>query len=51
MSVVIVVGCQAEVSATAWLFVQRSPTDCDASLCVIYKPRERRGHGPLGVTA
>jgi hypothetical protein len=24
--------------------VQRSPTDCGASLCVIKKPRERGGH-------
>jgi len=27
--------CQVEVSATSWSFVQRSPTDCAASLCVI----------------
>ena len=31
----IVVCCQVEVSATGWSLVQRSPTDCDASLCVI----------------
>ena len=30
-----------------WSPVQRRPTDCGASLCVIYKPRERRGPGPL----
>jgi len=30
-----VVCCQVEVSATHWSRVQRSPTDCDASLCVI----------------
>jgi len=30
-----VVCCQLEVSATQWSCVQRSPTDCDASLCVI----------------
>jgi len=35
MSVVSVVCCQVEVSATSRSFVQRSPTDCDASLCVI----------------
>jgi len=27
--------CQVEVSATSWSLVQRSPTDCAASLCVI----------------
>jgi hypothetical protein len=31
-----VVCCQVEVSATGWSLVQRSPTYCDASLCVIY---------------
>jgi hypothetical protein len=25
--------CQVEVSATSWSLVQRSPTDCGASLC------------------
>ena len=35
LSVVIVVCCQVEVSATGWSLVQRSPTDCGASLCVI----------------
>ena len=34
MSVVCVVYCQVEVSATSWSLVQRSPTDCGAS-CVI----------------
>jgi hypothetical protein len=29
------VCCQVEVSATSWSLVQRSPTDCGASLCVI----------------
>jgi hypothetical protein len=29
-----VVCCQVEVSATSWSLVQRSPTDCGASLCV-----------------
>ena len=28
------VCCQVEVSATSWSLVQRSPTDCVASLCV-----------------
>jgi hypothetical protein len=35
LSVVIVVCCQVEVSATSWSLVQRSPTECGASLCVI----------------
>jgi hypothetical protein len=35
LSVVSVVCCQVEVSATSWSLVQRSPTDCPASLCVI----------------
>jgi len=47
LSVVSVVCCQEEVSATDWLLVQRSPTDCGASLCVIQKPRKRRGWSPL----
>ena len=34
LSVVIVVCCQIEVSATNRSLVQRSPTDCGASLCV-----------------
>jgi hypothetical protein len=40
------VCCQVEVSATSCSLVQRSPTDCGASLCVIKKPRERGGHSP-----
>jgi hypothetical protein len=35
LSVVSVVCCQVEVSTTSWSLVQRSPTDCGASLCVI----------------
>jgi len=35
LSVVSVVCCQVEVSATSWSLVQRSPTDCGASLNVI----------------
>ena len=35
LSVVSVVCCQAEVSATSWSLVERIPTDCGASLCVI----------------
>jgi hypothetical protein len=33
--VVSIVCCQVEVSATSWSHVQRSPTDCGASLYVI----------------
>ena len=36
LSVVSVVCCQVEFSAMSWSLVQRSPTDCDASLCVIF---------------
>ena len=43
--------CPVEVSATSWSLVQRSPTDCGASLCVIQKPREWGGPGPLGAVA
>jgi len=46
MSVVSVVCWQVEVSATSWSLVQRSPTDCVAFLCAIYKPREWGGHDP-----
>ena len=46
LSVVSVVCCQVEVSATDWSLVQRSPTDCGASLCVIKKPRTRGGYSP-----
>jgi hypothetical protein len=35
LSVVRVVCCQVEVSATSRSLVQRSPTDCGVSLCVI----------------
>jgi hypothetical protein len=46
MSVCCVVCCQVEVSATDSSLVQRSPTDCGASLCVIKKPRKRGGLKP-----
>jgi hypothetical protein len=40
LSVVSVVCCQVEVSATGWSLVQRSPTDCgESTKCVIVKPR------------
>jgi len=35
LPVVNVVYCHVEVSATDWSLVQRSRTDCDASLCVV----------------
>ena len=35
LSVVSIVCRQVEVSATSWSLVQRSPTDCGASFCVI----------------
>ena len=40
LSLVSVVCYQVEVSATSWSPVQRNPTDCGASLYVIYKPHE-----------
>jgi len=48
LSVVSVVCCQVEVSATGWSLVQRSPTECGASLCMIKKPQEWGGHDPDG---
>ena len=33
LSIVSVMCCKVEVSATGWSLVQRSPTDCAASLC------------------
>ena len=51
LSVVSVVYCQVEVSATSWSLFQRNRTDCGASLCVIQKPHERGAHGPLGTVA
>jgi len=38
LSVVSVVCCQVEVTVTHCSRVQRSPTDCGMSLCVIKKP-------------
>jgi hypothetical protein len=47
LSVVSVVCCQVEVSATGWSLVQRSPTECGVSqMCVIVKPGQWRGPGP-----
>jgi len=46
MSVESVVCCQVEVSATSWWLIQRSPTECDVSPCVVQKPQEWWGRGP-----
>jgi hypothetical protein len=43
MDVCLLCVCQVEVSATGWSLVQRSPTDCGASLCVISVPLEWGG--------
>jgi hypothetical protein len=52
MSVVSVVCCQVEVSATSWSLVQRSPTGCGVSKSVIVKPRKlRRPWPPRGCRA
>ena len=40
LSLVSVGICQVEVPATVRSLVRRYPTDCDASLCVISKPRK-----------
>ena len=50
-SVVIVVCCQVEVSATSWSLVQKGPTDCGASLSVFWKPQEWGSHGPRWAAA
>jgi len=47
LSVVSVVNCQVEVSATSRSLTQRSPAERGAS-CVILKPGELGGPGPLG---
>ena len=43
LSVVSVVCCQVEVSATSWSLVQRSPTDCGVSLFVYYLKSSKTG--------
>jgi hypothetical protein len=45
LSLVSVVYCQVQVSATGWSLIQRLPTGCSVSLCVIYKPRTLGGPG------
>jgi hypothetical protein len=52
LSLVSVVCCQVEVSATSWSLVQRSPTECGVSESVIVKPRQmRRPRPPRGCRA
>jgi hypothetical protein len=47
LSLVSVVCCQVEVSATSWSLVQRSPTDCFVSkVCDHETSTKRRGPGP-----
>jgi hypothetical protein len=52
LSLVSVVCCHVEVSATSWSLVLRSPTECGMSECVIVKPRKmRRPRPPRGCRA
>jgi hypothetical protein len=53
LSLVSVVCCQVEVSATSWSLVQRSPTVCGVSKqCMIVKRRKmRRPRPPRGCRA
>jgi hypothetical protein len=51
MFVMSVVCCQVEVSVTSWSLVQRSPTDCGASLCGLETSRMRRPWPTLGRSA
>jgi hypothetical protein len=47
LSLVSVVCCQVEVSATSWSLIQRSPTECGVSqMCVILKPRNEEAQVP-----
>jgi hypothetical protein len=53
LSVVSVVCCQVEVSATGWSLVERSPTECGVfKMCVIVKLlKMRRPRPPRGCRA
>jgi hypothetical protein len=51
MSLLSVVCCQVEVSAMRRSLVQRNPSECDVSLCVIWKRQERGGPGPRWAAA
>jgi len=44
-----IVYCQVEIPATSRSIVQRIPTDCDSSLCVISEDRETQTVGLLVV--
>jgi hypothetical protein len=47
LSLVSVVCCQVEVSATSWSLVQRSPTDCGVSqMCDLETSTKRGGPSP-----
>jgi hypothetical protein len=47
LSLVSVVCCQVEVSATSWSLVQRSPTECGVSkVCDHETSTKRGGPGP-----
>jgi hypothetical protein len=47
LSLVSVVCCQVEVSATSWSLVQRSPTECGVSqMCDHETSTKRGGPGP-----
>jgi hypothetical protein len=54
LSVVSVVCCQVEVSASGWSLVQRSPTECDVSkkcdreASIMRRPRPPRGCRAIG---
>jgi hypothetical protein len=49
MSVLSVVCCQVDVSATSWSLVQRSPTDCGVSkVCDRGASKKLGGLGPQG---
>jgi hypothetical protein len=43
MDVYVLCVCEVEDSARGWSLVQRSPTDCAASLRVISKPQKWGG--------
>jgi hypothetical protein len=51
LSVVSVVCCQVEVSATSSSLVQRSPTDCGVSECDREASKTRRPKPPRGCRA
>jgi hypothetical protein len=48
LSLVSVVCCQVEVSATGWSLIQRSPTECGVSKVWSWSLEQWGGLGPLG---